>query len=516
MRSVLKKYYLVLVNYLAIYRLEVWLLECKKIFSFFLGLFFVFCFSISSASAEFLKVEKKGSDFTLSKGNGINKDIFVNAYNNMFDFDLGEKVDIQSLKFNSHNIRNYQSVYFKFLDETGNFLIAYDLSYMRLLDNNFHKLPSRIDGVRYVVVVNNSGVGISCDDFIVSSESKGLADFPPKGSSGIIRDESFFYPYVKDIVNLNVVEGVNDVQFNWTNSVDEHFTGVQIYQNGSLIDTVDKNVNFYQVKGLEANKNYTFKFVAVYGDKKTKGITKSVKTLVDPKTIPPGSVYSLTAEPTDTTVKLKWKKPRDEDLAGFKILSNGRKIAEIGLEEEFTVKNLEPLKEYYLGVVAVDKDGNDSSPVNLTVKTLEEKNDVPPLVPANVFAKASNGALIASWDRVTSRGMAGYNLYLDGKKINSNLISSSNFIIKNLENDKKYKVQVQAVDRWGNVSELSLPAYGTPDLNTIPILSSKYDLQDISDGVSGQFWQIWPYLAFAIGIPLAFYIIHKIKHVILP
>ncbi|MDA1986207.1 fibronectin type III domain-containing protein, partial [Bacillus cereus group sp. Bcc13] len=172
--------------------------------------------------------------------------------------------------------------------------------------------------------------------------------------------------------------------------------------------------------------------------------------------------------------------------------------------------------DYNFSVVAVDKDKNDSSPVNLSVKTLEEKDDVPPHVPANVFVKPSNGALIASWDKVSDKDLAGYNVYVDDKKINSNLISSTNFTVKNLENSRKYKIQVQAVDRSGNASALSFAAFGTPDENMIPIIESNYSLQDVSDGVGVTFGQFWSVLAFAVGIPLAFYIIYKLKHTVLP
>ncbi|MEG7970047.1 fibronectin type III domain-containing protein [Bacillus cereus group sp. Sample30] len=321
---------------------------------------------------------------------------------------------------------------------------------------------------------------------------------------------------VSEISDLNAVEGVNDVNFTWKNPTDEKFTGVSIYKENEFLKTVNKSENSYKVEGLEANKNYNFKFVAIYGDEKSQGIQKGVKTLIDPKTIPPSPVSSLTAEPTDKTVKLKWKKPKDEDLAGFKILQNGKQVAEIGLEEEFTVKNLQPLTDYTFGVMAFDRDKNDSSPVNLSVKTLEEKDEEPPHVPTNVFAKPSNGALIASWDKVSDKDLAGYNVYVDDKKINSNLVSSTNFTIKNLENNRKYKIQVQAVDRSGNASALSLAAYGTPDERTLPIIESKYSLQDVSDGVGVMFGQFWTVLAFAVGIPLAFYIIYKLKLTVLP
>ncbi|WP_242488013.1 fibronectin type III domain-containing protein [Bacillus sp. TH13] len=130
-----------------------------------------------------------------------------------------------------------------------------------------------------------------------------------------------------DISNLNAVEGVNDVNFTWNNPNMVGFTGVKIYKEDKLVATVDKNESAYKVDGLEANKNYNFKFVSVYAEGESVGIQKGVKTLIDPKTVPPGPVFSLTAEPTDKTVKLKWKSPKDDDLAGFKILQNGKQVS---------------------------------------------------------------------------------------------------------------------------------------------------------------------------------------------
>lgn len=322
---------------------------------------------------------------------------------------------------------------------------------------------------------------------------------------------------VSDVSELNVKAEINKVELTWKNPVEDGFNGVKIYRDDALIKVLDKSETSYVVNDLKDNTMYNFKVSSLDASNvETKGVTTSVRTLVDPKKIPPGPVSSFTAEATDKTVKLKWKSPKDDDLAGFKILQNGKQVAEIGLEEEFTVKNLKPLTDYTFGVMAVDKDKNDSTPVNLSIRTLEENDDEPPLVPSNVFAKPSNGALIATWDRVSDKDLAGYNVYLDDKKINSNLISSTNFTIKNLENNRKYKIQVQAVDRSGNASALSLAAYGTPDERTLPIIESKYSLQDVSDGVGVMFGQFWTVLAFAVGIPLAFYIIYKLKLTVLP
>jgi len=319
----------------------------------------------------------------------------------------------------------------------------------------------------------------------------------------------------KSITNIKFTPDVTSTKVSWVNPTDDKFTGVKIFEDNKEIGFFDKNVNSTKLVNMKADTYHTFKFVAMYGKDSSIGVYGSVRTLVDPSTVAPNPVTSLTSEPTDKTVKLKWIKPKDKDLAGFKILQDGKVIAEIGVEEEFTVKNLEPLTAYNFSVVAVDNDKNDSVPVVLTVKTLFKEDKEPPHVPSNVFAKPSNGALIASWDKVSDKDLAGYNVYVDGKKINNSLITSTTFVIKNLENGKKYKIQVQAVDHSGNASELSLAAFGTPDVNTIPVIENDYSVKDVSEGVGTMFSGLWLALAFAVSIPLAFYVIYKLKQTIL-
>lgn len=452
----------------------------------------IMCLSVlpSFASADTERVDITSEILGLNRGYqsllDSNKDTMFRNVPPNITLDLGKERYLVGHKFNLIPSGAAGNVKIEFLDSNSSVIQTRKYQF----EDNYFLLD-----VRYLRIVNESrNSDLAYIDLNVFEMKDGIFD----------------------VSNLSAIPSENEVAFTWSNPFSKSFTGVRILKEGKIIADVDKNVNFYKVQGLESNTNYNFEFVALYGENKSRGVQKGVKTLIDLKKVPPGPVSSLTAEPTDKTVKLKWKKPNDDDLVGFKILQNGKEIAGIGLEEEFTVKNLQSLTDYTFSVISVDKDKNDSSPVSLSVKTLFEKDEEPPHVPTNVFAKPSNGALIASWDKVSDKDLAGYNLYVDGKKINSNLITSTNFVIKNLENSKKYKVQVQAVDRSGNASELSLAAFGTPDVNTIPVIESNYGVKDVSDGVGTMFSQIWPALAFSVGIVLAFYVIYKLKHTILP
>ncbi|GAB6484148.1 hypothetical protein bcgnr5371_58640 [Bacillus cereus] len=458
---------------------------------------FILCLSVlpSFARAEIIDI-LHGKEGTFSNGAKTSKitdgledtgeEIFKSWGNGSIKFDLGKGYSIKSYVVKANGKSGYDDSVVTFYDSDDKVISSFEGS----------NLTVNVGGVQYVELTNKN-----------RSWSMSVFEFNVFVSDG----------KVSNVSNFDAISDVNKITLNWKNPIEENFSAVKIYKDNVYLTTVDNSLNSYVIDGLKHNTPYVIKVSSVNSEGiESTGVVKTFKTLIDPKTIPPGPVSSLTAEPTDKTVKLKWKSPKDDDLAGFKILQNGKQVAEIGLEEEFTVKNLQPLTDYTFGVIAFDRDKNDSSPVNLSVKTLEENDEEPPHVPSNVFAKPSNGALIASWDKVSDKDLAGYNVYVDDKKINSNLISSTNFTIKNLENNRKYKIQVQAVDRSGNASALSLAAYGTPDEKTLPIIESKYSLQDVSDGVSVMFGQFWTVLAFAVGIPLAFYIIHKLKHTVLP
>uniref|UniRef100_UPI002022E9C2 hypothetical protein n=3 Tax=Enterobacterales TaxID=91347 RepID=UPI002022E9C2 len=75
----------------------------------------------------------------------------------------------------------------------------------------------------------------------------------------------------------------------------------------------------------------------------------------------------------------------------------------------------------------------------------------------------------------------------------------------------EYQVQVSAVDRSGNESSLSLAIVGTPISSGIPVLGTDYDLKDVAVGVEKWFSAYWLLLAFAVAIPLSFYIASRVK-----
>ncbi|MDA1505194.1 fibronectin type III domain-containing protein, partial [Bacillus cereus group sp. TH43LC] len=117
-------------------------------------------------------------------------------------------------------------------------------------------------------------------------------------------------------------------------------------------------------------------------------------------------------------------------------------IAETDVKEVFEVDNLKPKTEYGFGVVVVDENGNSSKLTSVKATTLAPVLNPPEGVQATV----QNGGLIIAWDRINSQFLKGYNVYVDGKKVNDTLLTSNRLNLKGLENDKSYKIQVSAIN----------------------------------------------------------------------
>ncbi len=83
----------------------------------------------------------------------------------------------------------------------------------------------------------------------------------------------------------------------------------------------------------------------------------------------------------------------------------------------------------------------------------------------NVLIKAVND-LIVGWTASTdNQRVAGYNVYLDGVKANSSIVTSTSYKITGLIANSTHSIVVQAIDMAGNISQLSniinVTTYGT-------------------------------------------------------
>lgn len=367
--------------------LEVVLLKLKKC-GFLLSLVMVVCFALPTFASAEVKVipilnQKKG--YTSLDFNQVftfrGKELIVSpSMNFTFDignkktppiyFDLGMEADLTEISITvagGNNVSVYKpEAMFTFYDSSKQNISN---SYLKMDTGGSSSKGIGANKVRYVKFEYTSGFSGSAENTVFSLGINAKVDLTK----------------LEDISNLSAVEGVNDVNFTWNNPTMVGFTGVKIYKEGSLVATVDKNKNSYKVDGLEADKNYTFKFVSDYTEGESVGVQKSVKTKQKPK---------------------------------------------------------EPM----------------------------------PLVkpPENVFVTPQNGKMVIAWDDVKSPYLEGYNIYIDGKKINDKPLNSNKMIIKNLENEKSYTVQISAVNKENAEGEKSKGISEKPSADALEV---EYDVK---------------------------------------
>ncbi|MFN8207701.1 MAG: T9SS type A sorting domain-containing protein [Bacteroidales bacterium] len=93
--------------------------------------------------------------------------------------------------------------------------------------------------------------------------------------------------------------------------------------------------------------------------------------------------------------------------------------------------------------------------------TLPVYDAVRPVAPSSVsLAGLSSTGVVVKWNNGTDNvKVLGYNIYLDGKKLNSDLLSENTFTISDLTPDSTYAVSITSVDKMGNESLLGPSTY---------------------------------------------------------
>lgn len=315
-----------------------------------------------------------------------------------------------------------------------------------------------------------------------------------------------------EVTALSETHTDSEVDFSWSAPLDADFDKVEIYRNSSLLATVPKGTNTYQDLTVTSSTtyNYLFKTVDTTGNASS-GVPLVVTTSSVADTTPPGVIGNLAETHTDTTVDLSWTNPTDPDLDKIKIMQNGSIIYNGSVVTSYNITGLAPSTAYAFSVVAVDTSGNTSNAITINVTTDSALDTNPPAVPVGLTVNSGNAYLYASWSPNAESDLAGYNVYVNGVKYNNNLLVNPSVSIQNLTNGTSYDLQVSAVDTSGNESNLSGVISGSPTSTAMPLLSIGYDLFDVANGIESWFSDLWLVLAFAVGIPLSFYIASRLK-----
>ncbi|KAB2500387.1 fibronectin type III domain-containing protein [Bacillus cereus] len=182
-------------------------------------------------------------------------------------------------------------------------------------------------------------------------------------------------------------------------------------------------------------------------------------------------VENLKAETGLNQVTLSWNNPDTPKFTGVNIYRDKYSLVKLDKSKNsYVVKGLESAKEYEFTVKSIDENGFETS--GATKKVTTKMPVLPP--PDKVFVTPQNGKLVIAWNGVSSPYFKGYNVYVDGKKINDKPLNSSKLIVNNLENDKSYKVQISTVNKNDVEGEKSKEVSEKPSSSALEV---EYDVK---------------------------------------
>lgn len=271
------------------------------------------------------------------------------------------------------------------------------------------------------------------------------------------------YPVVFDLEDVYTIDEftINETRGNKANSVvslkvkyyDSNFKLIKTYEREWNFTEKVENVRYVSIEYfyLTSLKVYEFK---VYGatDKVT-------------------NVENLKAESNLNQVTLSWENPDTPKFTGVNVYQNKRLLGKLDKSKNsYVVKRLESATEYEFTVKSIDENGFETSGV--TTKALTKMPVIPP--PENVFLTPQDKKMVIAWNDVRSPYLQGYNVYVDGKKINDKPLTSSKLIVKSLENDKSYKVQISAVNKNDVEGEKSKEKTDKPSSDALEV---EYDVK---------------------------------------
>ena len=247
----------------------------------------------------------------------------------------------------------------------------------------------------------------------------------------------------------------SSLTLNWTASTDNiAVTGYDIYRNGIKINTSLVTTTTYNVTGLTAATAYQFYAQAKDAAGNTSANSNTIN-ITTPDTQAPTAPSALTSSNlAATSVTLSWTASADNvGVSGYDVYRDGIKInASLVTATTYNVAGLATVTAYQFYIQAKDAAGNTSANSNtINITTLD---NVPPTAPANLAASVvTQSSLTLSWNASTDNvGVSGYDIYQNGTKINSSLVSVTTYNVSGLAAATGYGFYVLAKDAAGNAS----------------------------------------------------------------
>jgi len=196
---------------------------------------------------------------------------------------------------------------------------------------------------------------------------------------------------------------------------------------------------------------------------------------------------------------LSWTASSDNvGVTGYDVYQDGIKINPSNITgTSYNVTGLTANTTYAYFVKAKDAVGNSTNSATLNV-TSDLGDIFPPSIPVNLNATIiTQTSFRLKWDASTDNiGVAGYDVYKNGVKLNGSLVTNTYFDVTNLSPGTLYSMSVTAKDAAGNASLSSFTLLVTTLLNTTgtetfsmrTVIANQRMPHDLVYGPDGKIW----------------------------
>lgn len=213
---------------------------------------------------------------------------------------------------------------------------------------------------------------------------------------------------------------LNDDDIDWTKSI--------IYQGENIAP--DTPSNLMTLFNGDINIGFSFN---------TTNVTRI--NLEQPLQVNKFAAYARRSSTSERGTWVRFLNENDEQV-GFLYFSTGQSYPSLQVSGDTNITVSSILIDPFCRTSQVTNCGA----ITLTQIGLFVNPDAPPTTPTGLTAQTGMDQIILNWDANYESNLAGYNVYVDGVKVNASLITDTSYTVTGLTPETEYSISITAVN----------------------------------------------------------------------